>query len=185
MTSPAGACHQHVRIFMGCHSARLPSDQSVAASLASLRIDSAGFVPSFPICIPVASFLAGHFSCCLPLYAVPFVNSCLPTSFLYSCLACLAWPSPLALPFRPLPCIARLFTAHTMISSGSSGPPQPSLSAAVMTHTSKRWSKLSTATGCSSHKRTKAEGLSSSGIHLQGSDRVGIREGCRLQGNSA
>jgi hypothetical protein len=55
----------------------------------------------------------------------------------------------------------------------------------VMTHTSKRWSKLSTATGCSSPKRTKAEGLSSSGIHLQGSDRVGIREGCRLQGNSA
>lgn len=70
---------------------------------------------------------------------------------------------------------------YSMISSGSSGPPQPSLSCAVMTHTSKRWSKLSTATGRSCPSRTYAEGLSSSGTQLQQGRRRGLESGAVKQ----
>ena len=58
-----------------------------------------------------------------------------------------------------------------MISSINSGPPQPSESGALMSHTSKRLSKASTGTVRSSQSRAKLEQPSSSGSHLQWSFR--------------
>ena len=72
------------------------------------------------------------------------------------------------------PCSERCFEhyaaalqAQTMISSINSGPPQPSESGAVMSHTSKRLSKAFTGTVRSSQSRAKLEQPSSSGSHLQ------------------